>query len=450
MRSDKQSSRPVRSLKRPLEDIDPECPPASKHSRPSPLPSPTSFIDDQLSKKLHTIGCLNSGLSSQRRRNTSKRIRTEPDSKCIPASNSPQQPSPGPSPTSSIYDWLSTLRPGKTPASIIDGETSSINPSSASPSVSQSASDQIFEKGSESAARGSAASTQTGKSDTTSALYRSRLFNNGIQMDHTGEKIPKEIKDFLETKILSDPASPQLSIETLREISDTAVLLADSAEGSVAALVGTDMFPLKRRDVGPGGNTKWSTMALPKSPKYPLPLVAPKPDFHYGYPTGQLSQWSLEENAVCDHRIAQPFSQPARGNRCPFLVIETKAEAAGGTLWLAENQAAGSGSHCVNSMRWIFEQASEVHSIVDSVAFTAVLTQREVIFHVHFYSEQDQRFYMSFIANFLTTRFEDIQRCHSTVQHIISFGLDARQKKVRGALKKLFPFPEDWKALPAL
>ena len=98
------------------------------------------------------------------------------------------------------------------------------------------------------------------------------------------------------------------------------------------------------------------------------------------------TRWSREENDVVDHRTATPYTRPARGNCFPFLVFELKSEAAGGTLWQAENQAAGSGAHCVNSMRWLFREAnpSKCPSILDTVAFTIVATHREAVSHIHF------------------------------------------------------------------
>lgn len=58
-----------------------------------------------------------------------------------------------------------------------------------------------------------------------------------------------------------------------------------------------------------------------------------------------------------NHLKARPYTQPARGNSFPFLMIEIKSEAAGGTLHVAENQAAGSGSHSVNSISWLLQEA---------------------------------------------------------------------------------------------
>ena len=206
------------------------------------------------------------------------------------------------------------------------------------------------------------------------------------------------------------------------------------------------MFPLKHsRGIGEGGNTLWSTDPLPNNPRYQYPLAGPKPDVHLGYSTGQRSQWSFEESNVIDHRVAQPYTQPARDNTFPFLIFEIKSEAAGGTLWHAENQAAGSGSRSVSALSWLLDQASVTSSTTDKVAFTATLTHREVIFYIHWQSPEDRRFYMSYLKRYSSLEAEDIRGCNNTVKNIIDHALGPRKETIKTALQALFPFPENWK-----
>ena len=207
------------------------------------------------------------------------------------------------------------------------------------------------------------------------------------------------------------------------------------------------MFPVKRYDIGRGGNTPWSTDALPRSTQYSNPLATPKPDVHIGYLTDMQSTWTFSENAIVDHRAATPYTRPTRSNCFPFLVFELKSEAAGGTLWQAENQAAGSGAHCVKSMRWFYREAYPLKtpSMLDTVAFTIAATHREAVYHIHFYSEEDETFYMSCIGTFSTLRNVDIQRSNDITENILEHGLGTRQQKIRGALGDLGPCLERWK-----
>lgn len=290
----------------------------------------------------------------------------------------------------------------------------------------------------------SVGSGQSSWPPTCSPIYRSILRNNGVRIDHTGDEIPKELREFLDTEILRRPTS-KISPEEASTTINTASNMADSAD--IRDLIGTAMFPVKRFDVGRGGNTPWSTDAMPRSTQYPHSLATPKPDVHIGYPTDMQSNWTSDENAVVDHRVATPYTRPARGNSFPFLVFELKSEAAGGTLWQAENQAAGSGAHCVNSMRWFLREVypSTTQSVLATVAFTVAVTHREAIYHVHFYSEEKAMNYMSWIGTFSTLHEADIQRSNDTTENILEYGLGARQLRIRGALGDMWPCLERWK-----
>ena len=293
----------------------------------------------------------------------------------------------------------------------------------------------------------SGTSARSSRAATSGSLYRSILWNNGVRMDHTGDKIPEELRKFLDADILKRRTS-RVSPEAVAATVNTAVNIADSTEGNMYDLVGTAMFPVKRYDVGRGSNTLWSTEALPRKPEYPYRgLATPKPDVHIGYPTAVQTTWTLKENAVVDHPAARPYAQPTRSNRFPFLIMELKSEAAGGTLWQAENQAAGGGAHCVNSMRWLLREVypSRAPSILDTVAFTIAATHREAIYHIHFYSEENDAFYMSWIGTFSTLRGSDIQGSNEITENILEHGLGTRQQMIRSALRDMWPRLERWK-----
>ncbi len=166
---------------------------------------------------------------------------------------------------------------------------------------------------------------------------------------------------------------------------DTAEELADSTAGVTAKLIRTDMFPFERPGIAEGGDSLWSTVGLPNNPEYQYDVAAPKPDIHFGYPTNQRSAWSSAQNSVIAHPVARLYAQPARGNNFPFLMVEMTSESAGGTIYVAENQAAGSGSHSVNALLWLLKEAGtyDSSSLKDTIAFTITMSHREAIFYLH-------------------------------------------------------------------
>ncbi|MCJ1410524.1 hypothetical protein MMC19_004609 [Ptychographa xylographoides] len=298
---------------------------------------------------------------------------------------------------------------------------------------------------------GSVAS-QSGRPGTGHPLYRGSLLYNRVTMDYSGKKMPEELRDFTTTQVLKDRESPQLGDEAVSKVIETAEELADSSEGPTSKLLRTAMFPLERYGIGEGGNAPWNTDALPNNPEYQYDLSAPKPDIYLGYSNNQRSGWSFGQSNAINHPVARPYTQPARGNTFPFFMIEMKSEAAGGTLYVAENQAAGSGSHSVNALLWLLNQAglSESHSVKDTVAYTVTMSHRQAIFYIHWYSADDRRFYMSYLKTFSSMEPQDIRKCSDTVKNIIDHAVGARKTMIGDALQALFPFPEHWKqARPA-
>lgn len=290
--------------------------------------------------------------------------------------------------------------------------------------------------------------SQTTRPGTSHPEYRTTLCNNFITLDASGRQMPEELRTFVSTQILKQRESPQLGDEKVSEVIDTAQELADATEN--ADLINTGMFPFHRPGIAKGGNSPWSTVALPNNPEYMYDLSAPKPDICFGYPTNLRSGWSYAQSNVIAHPMAHPYARPARGNTFPFLMVEMKSEAAGGTIYVAENQAAGSGSHSVNALLWLLREAGtyDSSSLTDTIAFSITMSHREAIFYLHWYSEVDRRYYMSFLESYSSVKAEDIRACNNTVKNIIDYGLGARKTAISAALEALFPFPEHWKQAP--
>ncbi|KAI9885186.1 MAG: hypothetical protein M1823_003025 [Watsoniomyces obsoletus] len=284
-------------------------------------------------------------------------------------------------------------------------------------------------------------------------MYRSTLYHNGIVLDYAGHELPEELRTFANTDILRQRESPQLDDEAVHKVIETVGDVADTTEASTARLIWTDMFPLHRPGLAEGWGNSWSTTAIPNNPEYLHDVSAPRPTAYFGYPTNPRYGWSLTRFNVITHPVARPYAQPAGGITFPFLMMEIKSEAEGGTLYVAENQAAGSGSHSVNALLWLLREEGKTKTsesdnnslLTDTIAFTIAMTHRQAVFHLHWYSESDRRYYMSFLKSYSSVTPEDIRACNNTVKNIIDYGLGARRTAIATALEALFPFPEHWK-----
>ena len=468
--------KPQRPHKRAFADIDSDALLVSKHSRQSPPPLSTPSTHGLRSESPHpphrpnlqSLEDLDPRSAPQKKRRRLQSPHFEPtDDKhlritrsgsappwptCVPGSKQcrPQLPTESP-----IDAWISTLpspdpgpisptidRPSTCPATVNIDKAKRTPPSFA---TIKQMSQQPSQYG-ENVGSGSATS-QIGRPGTSHPLYRGTLYNNYITLDYSGRQMPEELNTFATTEILKQRESPQLGDETVSKVIDTVEELADSTEGLTSKLIRTDMFPFERPGIAEGGKSPWNTVALPNNPEYQYDISGPKPDTHLGYPTNHRSGWSYAQSNVIIHPVARPYAQPARGNTFPFLMVEMKSEAAGGTLYVAENQAAGSGSHSVNALIWLLREAGtyDSSSLTDTIAFTITMSHREAIFYLHWYSKADRRHYMSFLEWYSSVTAKDIRACNNTVKNIIDHGLGARRTAIGTALEALFPFPQHWK-----
>lgn len=157
------------------------------------------------------------------------------------------------------------------------------------------------------------ASTSNTRPSVSDPLYRETIHRNGIILDPTGMAIAEEeeIREMLETDIFKGRDSPPLSEEEVKQVVRKAADLLDNAEGKAGDLIDTKAFPLEQPgSIAEGRNVQWNTDALPINPRYAHQLAAPKPDHHCGYPLGRKFDWTDEEMAVIDHRMARPYTQP--------------------------------------------------------------------------------------------------------------------------------------------
>ncbi|MCJ1463067.1 hypothetical protein MMC07_001672 [Pseudocyphellaria aurata] len=239
---------------------------------------------------------------------------------------------------------------------------------------------------------------------TSDAAYIDTLYGHGIK-----------------ERILRKRSSPQLDDSAVFAVKDTAEKLAN-AEGTTNMILRTPMFPLEYGGLVEGGNTQWNTVAMPNIPRCYNKLSAPKPDAYLASPRGSESPWTVEQNNVVNHPRVRPYSQPVKRNTFPSLSLELKAESAGGVLTTAEAQAASSGSHSVNSMLWLLEEAK-----------AAGLTEVDLV------QDTEKKFYMSYLRSYSTFEADGIRGCNNTVKNIVDNANGPRDIKIGQALFALEP-----------
>lgn len=281
---------------------------------------------------------------------------------------------------------------------------------------------------------------------TTSSKYRSILEGNDVVIDSKGSKISPAVRQFLDQEILKERTSPPLSYEAVDNTMTSMMNWGNSTENAVNGFINSQMFPAQRQGVSIGGNSQWPTAALPYDPNYGLHMAAPKPDFHVGYTPGIDSGFSKNGRGVIDHPYATAYTKPGTGTALPFLTVELKSEATGGTLYQAENQAAGSGTYSLRAIDWLLDHAetSQVNRQTDTIAFSMAGTGRLVVLSVHWYSPEDRIHYMSYVKGFQTSEPGHIQTCNSTVKNIVEWAVGTRHDKLKDVLQTMFPLTHQW------
>ncbi|KAJ8129713.1 hypothetical protein O1611_g3919 [Lasiodiplodia mahajangana] len=267
--------------------------------------------------------------------------------------------------------------------------------------------------------------------------YRNTLTRNNIHLDVFGFHIPPDVKTFLDTTILKR-REPPLGDDAVSRVINMLEEISESGETDVQQLFHTEMFPYRRRGIKVETDTTWSSTPLPNEPEENSNLVTPKPDYSIGY---SVADWSSAQWNVLNSAEAREYTQPARNALLPFMIVEAKSEATGGTIFVAENQAAGAGAHCVNSLLWLYNKASITDTVdrTNKVAFSITLCQRQAHIYVHWYSEDDGRFYMSLVEAYWMWKPNDIRACHDAVKNIVDHALGARRDAIKRALDVISP-----------
>lgn len=278
-----------------------------------------------------------------------------------------------------------------------------------------------------------------------SPLYRSTLRLNDILVDSLGAEVPHDLRALLDKYVWKKRESPPFGDAEKAQIIKVLGDIWDSAELVVSDIVKTALFPFDSSEIQEGRNTLWSLKPVPRNQDSPIAIPAPKPDYHFGYKPPIKSKWTKQELHVAEHPSIRSYTQPSRENLFPSFIVEIKSEATGGTLYAAENQLAGSGAHRVRSLIALLDMIDpkRKRKCTDAIVFSAAVTQRGAVEHLHYYDTEKDMFCMSYIAEFAFLK--DAQACHDFHQNIADWLLNVQQPAVREVLRKLQPVTQSWK-----
>ena len=202
------------------------------------------------------------------------------------------------------------------------------------------------------------------------------------------------------------------------------------------------------------GGTVFSTTHMPPAPDpEAAPVVAPKPDRHFGYmmaafetPVIDTDGQTVSVRHIVTNGLVSGYARPSTTNLWPFFFVEFKTGSRGGTHWVAQNQNAGSGALSVNSLEIIMARANVKFSADDAAVFSCSMDAEYATLWVSWHDEI--KFRMTVFATYILRRPQDLRDMDRDIRNIIDYGLGKRLTLIRNTLAKLGPWLEKNKPVP--
>ena len=203
--------------------------------------------------------------------------------------------------------------------------------------------------------------------------YRSYCLNgNGVFVQGAADSLPVSLAEEVE-RIFRRRNSPELDDAKAADICHAIELLEEEAKevlrgeyvtmGVVPSYSEMEKPPSLKRLLAmpflPSSRILLPAVVIPPGVKSIMqPISNPKPDVTYGYTlAGWNSNQALAQKLMVDGFDMGALSMPFRELYWPFFVVEFKARATGGNLFVATNQCAGDGSACVKAAYTLYQLA---------------------------------------------------------------------------------------------
>ena len=286
-----------------------------------------------------------------------------------------------------------------------------------------------------------------------SPCYRDDLRKHGVIIDSYGlEETADEVKAIAQAILQKPRCTPEPNVSQVRTELARAVEKDEGPTRDAFIKAGLLDTPNKHRNrITTASSLLFNRIGVPHTHGFnftPLPL--PKSDLQYGF---QLEEFTLDQLGVMvNHRI-DPYAKPSTGPYWPFFLVELKATSRGGTHYVGENQNAGTGAHCVESVEKLFQYTAEERpkeKSFDSMVFSCVADAQHGTLWVHWRElKPDGR------PKYLSTELRDyawkrgsaeILDFRRAIRNIIDHGVDHRLHEIKEALASLLEKLPVWNA----
>lgn len=193
-------------------------------------------------------------------------------------------------------------------------------------------------------------------------------------------------------------------------------------------------------------NRLWSDSVpialVPGMLNIPLRLPNPKPDRAFGYsPLVFTNNQRGTINLLVDDEFGKSYAMPDKILRFPFLSIEFKSQANGGTHSIATNQAAGAGAIALYGHLELMRRSSRAQNLDmnEPQFFSATIDHELVRINAHWLrggpSEgRPYDFHAETVERYFLTEKEGVRAAMRAIQNILDYSLGERLKNICEAL----------------
>ena len=189
-------------------------------------------------------------------------------------------------------------------------------------------------------------------------------------------------------------------------------------------------------------NKLWSNAAvIPPDPQTMESLSAlpkPKPDMVFGYSLKAFDKKQLMISGLLKKGI-QNYAMPEKSVMFPFIVIEFKAQATGGTHFIALNQVANAGAVAIEGTLQLARKISAENKIdCDEPQFYSMSIDNVMAFiYVHWLNRDAKNGAFSFHMKHLQRYFLDVDGLKAVdraIKNILNYGVNERLARICGEL----------------
>jgi hypothetical protein len=164
----------------------------------------------------------------------------------------------------------------------------------------------------------------------------------------------------------------------------------------------------------------------------------PKPDLAFGYRPSAFSETQTHINTSHDR-----ISQISPGILHPFIVLEWKSNATGGTQFDAQNQAARSAAALVHAQSMLYAAAQNggLGNPADTACFSCTIDSATAYLWIHWRQEKGDppspHYHMELLYQLFLNDREAVWKLRRMIDNVFEWGMGERLDRVKATLDQI-------------